>query len=81
MASGQKHKSKKFSITLSEKEVLMLNQYASCEGVTRPVALKRLLRERLREVAAVPPQQQDEAQLCLFDSVQVDIFNNFLKVK
>ena len=68
---------KKITITLSEKEGEWLSLYAQDLGISRPDVVRRLMREGLRQYKAsrggsVVPENQLE----LFDSIQVDIFNN-----
>ena len=73
---------KKITITLSEKEGEWLSLYAQDLGITRPDVVRRLMREGLRQYKAsrggsVVPENQLE----LFDSIQVDIFNNTTKTE
>ena len=82
MAQTAKNKAKRYTVALSECEMRRLTVYADSCGIDRPTALARLLRQSLREVAAgVKADNTDEKQLRLFDSVQIDIFNNTEKVK
>lgn len=77
---NDKHpKKKKMSISLSEQEREMLSLYAAEMGVSRPVALRRIVKRQLNDYmhnkgTATPPNQLD-----IFDSVQIDIFNNTSK--
>ena len=73
-------KQKKYTLTLSEPEVRRLTAYAEASRVERPVALHRIVSQMLREYSQAPARQQDKRQLGLFDSVQIDIFNNTTKV-
>lgn len=75
-------KSRKYTITLSECEMRRLTAYAASCGVDRPAALGRLVRQSLREAAAglQSDAAQDLNQLGLFDTLQIDIFNNTSKV-
>lgn len=73
---------KKITITLSEKEGEWLSLYAQDMGISRPDVVRRLMREGLRQYKAsrggsVVPENQLE----LFDSIQVDIFNNTTKTE
>ena len=73
---------KKITITLSEKEGEWLSLYAQDLGISRPDVVRRLMREGLRQYKAsrggsVVPENQLE----LFDSIQVDIFNNTTKTE
>ena len=77
----EKPKLKKYVVSLNECEMRRLSLYAAQSGVDRPTALSRLVRHGLREAAAgVRIDNTDENQLRLFDSVQIDIFNNTAKV-
>ena len=40
------------------------------------MALQRLTKQALRQVADVPANSRDANQLGLFDTLQIDIFNN-----
>lgn len=75
-------KVKRFSITLPEREGELLKQYAKEHGITRPMALRRLVRQSLRQYKierANTLQSVPKNQLNLFDSIQVDIFDNTSK--
>ncbi len=74
-------KTKKYTLTLSEPEVRRLTAYAASSGIERPVALHRIVSAALREVDIATATQCDKRQLGLFDSVQIDIFNNTTKVE
>ena len=80
MKTVKKPKQKKYTLTLSEAEVRRLTAYAEDSGVDRPVALHRIVSGALREYGTSPAAHQDKRQLGLFDSVQIDIFNNAVKV-
>lgn len=81
MSTPSKPKAKRYTVALNECEMRRLTVYAAACGVDRPTALARLVRQSLREVAAgVKVPDTDENQLRLFDSVQIDIFNNTAKV-
>ena len=69
-------KPKKYTLTLSERESARLVIYADSCGISRPLALQRLMKQALRQVAAVPANNCDANQLGLFDTLQIDIFNN-----
>ena len=74
-------KTKKYTLALSEPEVRRLTAYAASCGIERPAALHRIVSMALREYSAAPADKQDRRQLGLFDSVQIDIFNNTAKVE
>ena len=72
----KKPKSKKYMLTLSDTELRRLTAYADAGGMERPAALHRIVSQALREYTLAPSLRHDERQLGLFDSVQIDIFNN-----
>lgn len=80
MKKEPKPRQKKYTLTLSEPEVRRLTAYAAESGIERPVALHRIVSQALRAYEAAPPNRRDKRQLGLFDSVQIDIFNNTTKV-
>lgn len=71
----------KMSISLSAKEKEVLALYAAEQGVTRGVALRRIVKQELKAFlcnhATAPATPAN--QLDIFDSVQIDIFNNTSK--
>ena len=78
------HKVKKFSIALPEREGELLNAYARDNGISRPEAIRRMVRQSLRQYKAdmaATALGQPANQLNLFDSIQIDIFNNTSKAK
>lgn len=81
MKKEKKPKLKKYTLTLSEREALRLGRYADATGVSRPLALQRLVKQALREAANLPADKEDTNQLGLFDTLQIDIFNNAAVVK
>ena len=78
----KKPRVKRYTVALSEREVRRLTLYAEAEGTDRPTALHRLVALSLRSAVEEIPQGGRVAvnQLGLFDSVQIDIFNNTHKV-
>ena len=72
-------KTKKISITLPEREGEVLKVYAKELGITRPAAVKRIVRETLKQYKTAAAKAEPKNQLGLFDSLQVDIFNNTSK--
>lgn len=72
-------KGKKVSMTLSHRDLVVLQRFAEQEGLTRAVALRHLVKEGLKEVAANMPDPTSKNQLDIFDSMQIDIFNNTSK--
>ncbi len=81
MSKPKKIKPKKYTLTLSEREALRLGRYAEALGVSRPLALQRMMKQALREAADLPVGKEDTNQLGLFDTLQIDIFNNTAVVK
>lgn len=71
-------KTKKYCLTLTEREVVRLGRYAEENGVSRPQALQRLFKQALREATGSGQRApgSDANQLGLFDTLQIDIFNN-----
>ena len=76
MNKQKKPRLKKYTLVLSESEMRRLTRYAEQEGVDRPAALHRIVSQALRQVPLAPADRRDENQLGLFDSLQIDIFNN-----
>lgn len=71
---------KKITITLSEKEGEWLSLYAQDLGISRPDVVRRLVREGLKQYKSIRGGNfEPDNQLNLFDSIQVDIFNNTTK--
>ncbi len=68
-------KAKKVILTLSERDFAKLSGYAQMQHVSRPLAAKRLLHEQLAAIAIDKSQRNAENQLGLFDSLQINIFN------
>ena len=81
MKKSKHPKTRKYTLSLTEAEVRRLTAYAEASGVERPVALHRIVSQMLRQYAQAPAQHKDKRQLGLFDSVQIDIFNNTNKVE
>ena len=81
MNKVKKPKPKKYTLTLTEREALRLGHYADSCGISRPQALQRLVKQAFKGLAAVPDTACDSNQLGLFDTLQIDIFNNTSKVK
>ena len=74
---------KRYTVTLSDCEVRRLTRYAKASNIDRPTALHRLLSQSLREATADLSEApaHNENQLGLFDTLQIDIFNNTHKVE
>lgn len=65
---------KTFSITLPEREGRLLKMYAQDYNITRPEALRRMVRDALRQYKEQKGNIEPDNQLGLFDCVQMDIF-------
>ncbi len=80
MKSMKKPRVKRYTLTLSEMEMRRLNVYAEQSGIDRPTALHRIVSQALRQIELSSQGQCDTNQLGLFDSLQIDIFNNTSRV-
>ncbi len=80
MKKPKRPKVKRYTVSLTELDVQRLSAYADSSGIDRPTALHRLLKQSLRENAAAPLCKVDKKQLGLFDTLQIDIFNNTHKI-
>lgn len=76
MKTSKVKKAKRFSIALSDREGELLKLFCADHNMTRSVAIRRILREHLKQYEIELSKQQPANQLGLFDSVQIDIFNN-----
>lgn len=73
---------KKITIALSDKEGEWLSLYAQDLGISRPAVVRRMVREGLRQYKTMRGGHiEPKNQLDLFDSIQVDIFNNTSKTE
>lgn len=72
-------KAKKISITLPEREGEMLKMYAKELGISRPAAVRRIVRDALKQYKVTSHKDEPQNQLGLFDTLQVDLFNNRTK--
>ena len=81
MKKSKRPKTKKYTLTLSEPEMRRLTAYAEAGGMERPVALHHIVSQALRDYNVSSATRHDKRQLGLFDSVQIDIFNNTQKVE
>ncbi len=79
---SKKIKKKKVSITLPEWEGEMLKFYAKEHQTTCPAAVHKMVRQTLRQFRSernALAKAEPKNQLNIFDSIQVDIFNNTSK--
>lgn len=74
-----KTKHKRISISLSDKEWDMLNLYAVQNKLGRVSSTHRILKQYLSEYLKNKSSESPCNQLDIFDSVQIDIFNNTSK--
>lgn len=75
-------KKKKLAITLSERDMDLLQRYAVEKGVAKAVAVRRMVKSYLMEFESLTSTDVADAnQIGLFDSMQTDIFGNLTKLK
>lgn len=72
-------KNKKMSLAFSVRDGERLALYASDMGVSRPAALRRIVHQFLADYVKHRGETAPANQLDIFDSVQIDIFNNATK--
>lgn len=72
-------KAKKITVTLSYTDYERISALAKTQRVSRPLLAKRLLRAQLSALAVSSTKKEAKNQLGLFDSMQLDIFNNTSK--
>lgn len=80
MCANRSTKAKKISITLPEREGEMLKSYAADLGISRQAAVKRMVRDALKQYKSSVATPEPRNQLGLFDTLQIDIFNNASKI-
>ena len=73
-------KKKKITFTLPEREGEVLSLYAKENGISRPAAVRRMVRAALHQYYSALSHAEPRNQLGLFDVVQIDIFNSTSKV-
>lgn len=77
-----KHKGKKLAVTLSERDVALLQRFAAANGLSKAVAMRRIVKRFLAEYASDNVVEEVAAnQIGLFDSMQTDIFGNLTKLE
>lgn len=74
-------KAKKITVTLSYTDYERISVLAKTQRVSRPLLAKRLLRAQLSALAVSSTKKEAKNQLGLFDSMQLDIFNNTSKTE
>lgn len=74
-------KAKKITVTLSYTDYERISALAKTQRVSRPLLAKRLLRAQLSALAVSNTKREAKNQLGLFDSMQLDIFNNTSKTE
>ena len=72
-------RTKKIVLSLSERDYAKLTQCAASQNVTRSIAAKRLIHAQLATLAVERQADAEKNQLGLFDSLQIDIFNQTSK--
>ena len=72
---------KKITVTLSYTDYERISALAKTQRVSRPLLAKRLLRAQLSALAVSSTKKEAKNQLGLFDSMQLDIFNNTSKTE
>ena len=75
------NKGKKIEVTFWPNDLELLQQYSKQTGLTRAVAIRHLVREGLKEYSVEEETFVAPNQLDLFDSLQIDIFNNTSKTE
>jgi hypothetical protein len=78
---NRKKKGKKVSFMLSEHDAMILAAEAAKQHAPCSVTAKRMLHLQLRQCAQLQAEIIADNQLNIFDSVQIDIFNNTSKPK
>ena len=74
-------KAKKITVTLSYTDYERISALSKTQRVSRPLLAKRLLRAQLSALAVSSTKREAKNQLGLFDSMQLDIFNNTSKTE
>lgn len=80
-AKMRKPKSKKVGVTLFESDLMALKLYCQKEEVTPAVAIRHILRDGLKDYSQDLSRQETKNQLDIFDSMQIDLFNNTSKTE
>ncbi|MDO4217441.1 MAG: hypothetical protein Q4D03_04610 [Bacteroidales bacterium] len=71
---------KKVYVTLSESDIDALRRYADAHHQAPAVAIRQVLRRELADYIVQKEKGKPDNQLGLFDSLQIDIFNNTARV-
>lgn len=72
---------KKISVSLTERETALLQRYATASGISKPAVIRKVLKNFLCQFEKGCAQDATKNQLNLFDSMQIDIFNNTSKTE
>ena len=76
------HKPRKLAVTLTERDIAALQSFATDSKLTKPLAIRRILRQFLADYYAQnDAADADDIQIGLFDTMQTDIFGNLTKTK
>jgi hypothetical protein len=81
MPNKTQPRGKKVSLTFSRRDYEALTAFAEDKGVPRAVAIRHIVHEALKTYNRNASQTVSKNQLGLFDSVQIDIFNNASKTE
>ena len=82
MKKKTSNKGKKLAITLSDRDMSALQRYAAEKGVTKSVAVRRMVKNYLMDFEKMTSSDaSDVNQIGLFDSMQTDIFGNLTKLE
>ncbi len=79
--NNKKKNGKKVTFSLSERDSRILLAEAQRRGVRFSLAARQLLHAQLQQLAHATEDAVANNQLNIFDSVQIDIFNNTSKTK
>ncbi len=68
-------KNKKIVFSISQRDYTKLTSYAREKGLSRPAAVKAIVRERMKDYTAKPVEKPAPNQLNIFDMMQLTIFD------
>ncbi|MBR3528181.1 MAG: hypothetical protein IKN84_00805 [Bacteroidales bacterium] len=74
-------KVRKITVSLCERDFEKITELARQQNVVRPLVAKRLLHEQLATIEIAKRQSDSKNQLGLFDSLQINIFNETSKTE
>ena len=76
MPKKAQSRGKKVSFTFCKRDYDALTAYAVSKEMSRAVAVRHIVHEALKEYMRNATQEMSKNQLGIFDSVQIDIFDN-----